>query len=46
VSFDRAGDVYVMDWNQSGRLSKFKHVGGPSKQAAGKVKRPVNLASR
>jgi DNA-binding beta-propeller fold protein YncE len=34
VSFDRAGDVYVMDWNQSGRLSKFKKVGGESKQAS------------
>jgi DNA-binding beta-propeller fold protein YncE len=27
VSFDRNdGSVYVMDWNASGRLSKFKHV--------------------
>ena len=46
VSFDRAGDVYVMDWNKSGRLSKFKHVGGPSKQAAGNATQRVNVASR
>jgi DNA-binding beta-propeller fold protein YncE len=34
VSFDHAGNVYVMDWNASGRVSKFKHVGAEKKQQA------------
>lgn len=34
VSFDREGNVYVMDWNSSGRVSKFKQVEGEKKQAA------------
>ncbi len=34
VSFDHEGNVYVMDWNSSGRVSKFKHVEGEKKQAA------------
>jgi DNA-binding beta-propeller fold protein YncE len=34
VSFDRQGNVYVMDWNSSGRVSKLKPVDGPAKQAA------------
>lgn len=39
VSFDRSGDVYVMDWNSSGRVSKFKHVDGdkPQVSAPGRV---------
>jgi DNA-binding beta-propeller fold protein YncE len=34
VSFDRDGNVYVMDWNASGRVSKFEHV---SKDATGRT---------
>jgi DNA-binding beta-propeller fold protein YncE len=34
VSFDRQGNVYVMDWNSSGRVSKFKQIDGDRKQAA------------
>lgn len=34
VSFDREGNVYVMDWNASGRVSKFKRVDAEKKQAA------------
>jgi hypothetical protein len=26
VSYDKEGNLYVMDWNKSGRVSKFKHV--------------------
>ena len=44
VSFDKDGNVYVMDWNASGRVSKLKHVEGEKKQAAGKAAQP--LASR
>ena len=48
VSFDREGNVYVMDWNASGRVSKFKHVEGAGKkeQAAAPAARVVPLASR
>jgi DNA-binding beta-propeller fold protein YncE len=37
VSFDAAGDVYVMDWNASGRVSKFKHLKGAQPQAAARA---------
>jgi DNA-binding beta-propeller fold protein YncE len=46
VSFDKAGDVYVMDWNKSGRLSKFKRVGGEAKQAAAKAGAEPRVAAR
>jgi hypothetical protein len=26
VSYDKDGNLYVMDWNESGRVSKLKHV--------------------
>jgi len=45
VSFDRNGDVYVMDWNASGRVSKFKHVADPAKQAGAPAGAPA-VASR
>ena len=44
VSFDRQGNVYVMDWNSSGRLSKFKPVDGVKTQAAAPA--PDVLAAR
>ena len=44
VSFDREGNVYVMDWNSSGRVSKFKPVEGDRKQAAAPA--PDTVASR
>lgn len=44
VSFDRQGNVYVMDWNASGRVSKFKQVEAKKKQAA--VVKPQAVASR
>jgi DNA-binding beta-propeller fold protein YncE len=45
VSFDREGNVYVMDWNASGRVSKFKHVEGEPKRAAAPAAPPA-VASR
>ena len=45
VSFDHEGNVYVMDWNSSGRVSKFKPVEGDKKQAAVGARAPV-VASR
>jgi DNA-binding beta-propeller fold protein YncE len=45
VSFDRQGNVYVMDWNASGRVSKFKHVADPAKQAAAPAA-PAAVAAR
>lgn len=45
VSFDHEGNVYVMDWNASGRVSKFKHVGGDKAQAAAQGNPPA-VASR
>lgn len=47
VSFDHNGDVYVMDWNKSGRLSKFKHIGAaaPTRQASTPAK-ALNVVSR
>jgi hypothetical protein len=44
VSFDHAGNVYVMDWNSSGRVSKFKPVEGDKKQAAGRGAAPAVAA--
>ena len=44
VSFDREGNVYVMDWNASGRLSKFKHVGAAADKKAQAAARPANAA--
>ena len=44
VSFDRQGNVYVMDWNSSGRVSKFKPVDGPGNRAA--VAAPASVATR
>ena len=44
VSFDREGDVYVMDWNASGRVSKFRQVEGEKKQAAAQPQAPVVAA--
>jgi sugar lactone lactonase YvrE len=34
VSFDKDGNLYVMDWNKSGRVSKFKQIAEDRKQAA------------
>lgn len=34
VAFTHDGNVYVLDWNASGRLSKFKQVDAETKQAA------------
>ena len=45
VSFDKEGNVYVMDWNASGRVSKFKPVAGEKKQAAAPAA-PAAVASR
>ena len=42
---DRQGNVYVMDWNASGRVSKFKHVADPAKQAAAPAA-PAAVAAR
>jgi hypothetical protein len=50
VSFDHLGNVYVMDWNKSGRVSKFKVIGAAgdaAKQAAKPAgKAATNVASR
>jgi hypothetical protein len=35
VSFDKDGNVYVMDWNASGRLSKLERVDTLAKNRAG-----------
>lgn len=43
VSFDHEGNVYVLDWNASGRISKFKQVGAEVKQAA--VSSETNLVA-
>lgn len=45
VSFDKHGNVYVMDWNSSGRVSKLKQVEPDKKQAAAPVVPPA-LAAR
>lgn len=45
VSFDRQGNVYVMDWNSSGRVSKFKRVDAQKKQA-GMPRRHALASSR
>ena len=34
VSFDREGNIYVMDWNSSGRVSKLKQVERTTQEAA------------
>lgn len=39
VSFDHEGNVYVLDWNASGRVSKFKQVEAETKQATVPTKR-------
>jgi hypothetical protein len=26
VSYDKDGNLYVMDWNASGRMTKLRHV--------------------
>lgn len=46
VSFDKDGNVYVMDWNSSGRVSKFKQVPGEKQQAAAGAPAPIVAASR
>jgi hypothetical protein len=49
VSFDHEGNVYVMDWNKSGRVSKFKQVGAAdaAKQAAKPAaETPAKVATR
>jgi DNA-binding beta-propeller fold protein YncE len=33
VSYDKDQNLYVMDWNASGRVSRLNHVTGPSQQA-------------
>ena len=47
LSYDKDGNLYVMDWNASGRLSKFKPVAGEGekKQAAAKAQ-AEKVASR
>jgi DNA-binding beta-propeller fold protein YncE len=46
VSFDHEGNVYVMDWNASGRVSKFKHVEPAQEQAVAPAAEPGDVASR
>jgi sugar lactone lactonase YvrE len=49
LSYDHEGNIYVMDWNLSGRLSKFKPIGAAdaAKQAAKPAtEKPTNVASR
>ena len=45
VSFDHLGNVYVMDWNASGRVSKFKHLDASASRAAAPAP-PPSVASR
>jgi hypothetical protein len=33
LSFDKDANLYVMDWNASGRVSRFNRVSGPAQQA-------------
>jgi hypothetical protein len=33
VSYDKDQNLYVMDWNASGRVSRLNLVKGPSQQA-------------
>jgi DNA-binding beta-propeller fold protein YncE len=44
VSFDKDGNVYVMDWNSSGRVSKLKRVEADKKQAAAPAQGPAIAA--
>lgn len=30
VSYDKDGNLYVMDWNASGRMTKLRHADGPA----------------
>lgn len=47
VSFDHTdGSVYVMDWNVSGRLSKFKHVTVAGANEAAKQASVLDLRGR
>jgi DNA-binding beta-propeller fold protein YncE len=46
VSFDHEGNVYVMDWNASGRVSKFKRVDGAEKKQAAAPAAGKTVASR
>ena len=41
VTFDHEGNVYVMDWNSSGRVSKFKPIEADKKQAAAPAAAPL-----
>ncbi len=47
VAFAHDGNIYVMDWNVSGRMSKFMPVEGEKKaQASAKAEKKVDVASR
>jgi DNA-binding beta-propeller fold protein YncE len=48
MTYDHAGNLYVMDWNVSGRVSKFVQVGDAEKkaQALAPVKGAAPVAAR